>query len=157
MTTPLTLVDAIVPPEWVDYNGHMNDATYAVAFSRAVDLFIEHLGMDAAFRSREQLSVYTLETHTRFLRESFERERLLVDLQLLDRDAKRAHVFLRLLDEHSSVRATSEQMLMAMDMHAGRPTAFRGEPAQRLDALAQEHRELAPPDGAGRRIGLAKR
>ncbi|MDZ7851712.1 MAG: thioesterase family protein [Halomonas sp.] len=33
----MTLLETRVRPEWVDYNGHMNDAEYARVFSLAVD------------------------------------------------------------------------------------------------------------------------
>ena len=35
--TPLTLYTDIVRPEWIDYNGHMNDADYMRAFSLTTD------------------------------------------------------------------------------------------------------------------------
>ncbi|NJN47440.1 MAG: thioesterase-like protein, partial [Candidatus Competibacteraceae bacterium] len=35
MPKPLTLYQDVVPPEWIDYNGHMNVAYYVLAFDRA--------------------------------------------------------------------------------------------------------------------------
>ena len=34
---PLRLFETKVASEWVDYNGHMNDAAFAIVFSRSVD------------------------------------------------------------------------------------------------------------------------
>ena len=39
------LLETSVHAEWVDYNGHMNDACYALVFSRALDGFIEQIGL----------------------------------------------------------------------------------------------------------------
>ena len=33
----LKVLDTNVIPEWLDYNGHMNDAAYALVFSRSVE------------------------------------------------------------------------------------------------------------------------
>ncbi len=156
MSQPRTLTECTVLDEWVDYNGHMNDAAYAIPFSKAVEAFIQRLGMDAAYREREQLTIYTLENHIRYVREAFAGERLQVDAQIVDRDAKRAHVFLRLVDGHGAVRATSEQMLMVIDTSTGRPGRFQGEPLERLEAMAEADRELPMPKEIGRPIGIRR-
>ncbi|QIT55823.1 thioesterase [Aquisalimonas sp. 2447] len=156
MTRLRTLTECTVLDEWVDYNGHMNDAAYAIPFSKAVEAFIRDLSMDAGYRDREQLTIYTLENHIRYVREAFAGERLQVDMQLVDRDTKRAHVFLRLVDGDGAVRATSEQMLMVIDTSAGRPGRFRGEPLERLEAMAEADRALPVPKEIGRPIGIRR-
>ncbi|WP_338044280.1 thioesterase family protein [Paracoccus yeei] len=40
---PLT-GDMMVPPEWTDYNGHMNEAFYLVAAAGATDRFLDMIG-----------------------------------------------------------------------------------------------------------------
>jgi acyl-CoA thioester hydrolase len=152
----LKLVDIAVPEAWVDYNGHMNDATYSIPFSLAVNALIERLGMDAHFRERERCTMYTLESHTRFLREAFQGEHLRVVLQMLDSDNKRLHIFMRLLDNVGVVRATSEQMLMLVDTAAGRPTIFRGELADRIETLVTEHGHLPQPQDMGRSVRIRR-
>ncbi len=49
---PLDVYAAKVASEWVDYNGHMNDAAFAVVFSRSVDALMDRIGLDAAARKR---------------------------------------------------------------------------------------------------------
>ena len=39
-----------VAPEWVDYNGHMNDAEYARVFSQACEALIDQIGFATAAR-----------------------------------------------------------------------------------------------------------
>ena len=60
---------AAILPEWIDYNGHLRDAYYAVALSHAIDEVMDHLGLDAAYRERTQCTLYTLELHMHFLQE----------------------------------------------------------------------------------------
>ena len=47
---PLTTWRGKVLPEWVDYNGHLNDAYYMVVFSQAVDAIMTMIGLDAVWR-----------------------------------------------------------------------------------------------------------
>ncbi len=32
-----------MPPEWIDYNGHMMDAYYFLAFTEATEAFLDHV------------------------------------------------------------------------------------------------------------------
>jgi acyl-CoA thioesterase FadM len=38
---PLQLHHTSVLPDWVDYNGHMNDTYYVLVFSQATDAFMD--------------------------------------------------------------------------------------------------------------------
>jgi acyl-CoA thioester hydrolase len=145
-----------VAPEWVDYNGHMNDAEYARVFSLAVDAFWEALGLDEAGRDAHGVTTFTLETHLCYLAEAAENEALTVALDVLDRDAKRFHLFFSLYREDGQLAATSEQMLMAMDIQAGRPTAFPETIARAADPYGQLERNDWPAQ-TGRRIGIRRR
>ncbi|MDZ7748464.1 MAG: 3-hydroxyacyl-CoA dehydrogenase NAD-binding domain-containing protein [Halofilum sp. (in: g-proteobacteria)] len=157
MAAPLELLTVEVPATGLDYNGHMNDAAYAIPFSDSIERLMGHLGLDAAAREREAYTIYTLESHIRYLREAHAGERLAVDAQLLDADAKRLHVFLRLVDDAGEVRATAEQMLIGIDSAAGRAAPFPEAVAAAVERLAAEHAELPAPDGAGRPIGIRRR
>ncbi|MDY7116418.1 thioesterase family protein [Halomonas sp. SSL-5] len=152
----MVILESRVAPEWVDYNGHMNDAEYARVFSLALEALIDHIGLDAAGRDRHGYTIYTLETHLCYRREAHEGQPLRVALTLLDRDAKRLHVFLELHDEEGNLLATSEQMLMGMGQESGRPAPFPAE----VEALIATLPHAAPdvwPALAGRTIGLAPR
>ena len=41
---PLCLHRATVKPDWLDYNGHMNEAYYVLVFSNATDAFMDYAG-----------------------------------------------------------------------------------------------------------------
>lgn len=142
-----------VQADWVDYNGHMNDAEYARVFSQAVDAFMAAIGLDEAGREEHQITIFTLETHLCYLAEAHRGEMLHVQLDILDRDAKRAHVFFTLRNANSNLVATSEQMLMAMSTDTGRPSPLPEAIEQQLAGLGQ----LAPddwPPQAGQKIGI---
>lgn len=143
--------------DWVDYNGHMNDAAYAQVFSIAVDELMVKLGIDAEFRNQHHYSIYTLETHLIYLVEAHEGQQLDVTIQLLDHDKKRLHVFFEMRDTDGNRIATSEQMLMGMDMDEGRPTPFPTPIADAIEQLAESQHDQTLPVEAGRTIGIRKK
>lgn len=146
-----------VKQEWVDYNGHMNDSEYAKVFSLAVDEWMEQIGITANFRESEQYTVFTLETHLCYLDEAKENEELTVKLQLLDHDAKRAHVFFLMENSKGDRVATSEQMLMGMDSVEGRPKEFPELIMNNINKLATDQVDLEQPKEAGRTIGIRRK
>ena len=85
-----------VPAEWIDYNGHMGDFAYNIAFSRAADGLYELFGLDPGYRERTNCTIYTLETRTGFYQECNLGDALAVECQVLDVDEKRVHMFLRM-------------------------------------------------------------
>ncbi|HEU5138987.1 MAG TPA: thioesterase family protein [Bacillales bacterium] len=151
------LLEDQVRPEWVDYNGHMNDAAYAGVFSLAVERLMEMLGITAAFRDQQQYSIYTLETHLCYLGEAHEGQELCVTVQLLDHDQKRLHVFFAMEDQDGNRLATSEQMLMGMDMQQGRPASFPAPIELSVKELAESQKDEPAPENAGRIIKIHRR
>ncbi|MES1937734.1 thioesterase family protein [Salinisphaera hydrothermalis] len=150
------ILNTRVAPEWVDYNGHMNDAEYARVFSYAVDAFWEAIGLDEAARDATGVTTFTLESHICFLSECPEAEPLTVKLAILDRDAKRFHLFFALYRADDTLAATSEQMLMAIDRETHRATAFPEAVATAADRYGQRNSSDWPPQ-AGRTIGIRRR
>lgn len=155
--TSLTCLETPVHADWIDYNGHMNDGAYGVVFSHATDALMDWLGIDAAFREEYRHTLFTLETHIRYLREVCEGERLIVDALLVDHDSRRLHVFytMRHPDDGTPL-STCEIMLMCIDRITGRPTPFAQPIAERVDLLWQAHGCSALPEGTGRSIGIPR-
>lgn len=151
------LFEDYVHSEWVDYNGHMNDAEYARVFSMAVEALMNNLGIDADFRDQHQYSIYTLETHLSYLAELKNGQYFRVTVQLLDYDAKRLHVFFTMEDEKGMRVATSEQMLMGMDMAQGKPDSFPLPIEKEVKKLAKVSEGKEIPAEVGRVIGIRRR
>ncbi|CAM3523996.1 thioesterase family protein [Halomonas lysinitropha] len=151
----MTLLEIRVRPEWVDYNGHMNDAEYARVFSLAVEALMDRIGLDDAGRAQHGVTIYTLESHLCYRREAHEGQPLEATLTLLDRDAKRLHVFFELLDMEGNLLATSEQMLMGMGRESGRPAPLPKLVEDAIGAVPHAARD-AWPELAGRTIGIRR-
>ncbi|MBS4192415.1 thioesterase family protein [Bacillus sp. FJAT-49705] len=147
------LIDT-VRGEWIDYNGHMTDSAYSKVFSMAVDQLMVELGIGEDFRENEQYSIYTLETHLCYLKEAHDGQELRITMQLLDYDGKRIHVFFTMENNTGERLATSEQMLMGMDMKTGRPSPFPSNILAHIKNLGKKHQALPTPNEAGRKVGI---
>jgi acyl-CoA thioester hydrolase len=154
----LSLYDTVVASDWVDYNGHMNDAAYALVFSRATDALMDRIGLDAAARKASGRTLYTLQVMLHYLQEASEGAPLFVACQLLEHDDKRMRIWLEMRGgRDGAVLAASEQLLLSIDKNADSKAApWRTETLAALDALAKAHRGLAPPKLAGSGIALKR-
>jgi acyl-CoA thioester hydrolase len=150
---PLALYTAVVLPEWLDYNEHMTEGYYGVAFGNASDAFIDYMGMGAAYRSRTQGTIYTVEAHTSFLREVQVGSTLRFTTQLLGHDAKRMQVFHQMFQEDEGyLAATFETMMLHVNQATMQVTPFPPDILARFEAVHKVHKELERPSQAGRAI-----
>ena len=151
---PLELYEAQVEPDWVDYNDHMTEAAFLVAFGWASDKLFRYIGIDEAYR-RAGHSFYTVETHLNYLREAALGEPIRVSTQVLGADAKRLHIFHSMRRGSSDeLLCTTEQMLVHVDTAAGRSAPVRPGPAAALSAVAEAHARLSVPPQAGSRMSI---
>jgi acyl-CoA thioester hydrolase len=153
---PLRLHSVTVPPEWVDYNGHMSESCYLLAFGDNADAFFRYIGIDEQYRA-DGHSLYTVETHLHHRREAAEGALLVMTLQLLDVDHKRLHIFHEMfLGDSEVLVATAEQLLVHVDMSAGRSTPMAPELARRLEQIRRAHESLPVPSVVGRPMRIAR-
>ncbi len=156
-TGPLELHRETVLPEWVDYNGHMNLAFYVLIFDHATDELLDHIGLDESYRETHEGSVFVVEAHVTYENEVMEGEDVAVSTQVLDADAKRIHLFHRMYkpgDADGETIATTELMILHMDMAERRSAAMPEAISARLLALKKQHEALPRPPQAGRTIGI---
>lgn len=157
MTGLLRLHEEVVQPEWIDYNGHLNEAYYLLIFSHATDAFMDEIGLDAAARETAGVSVYTLQNHLSYLEEVGAGAVSSVATQLLGHDAKRMHLFHSLYDKaEDRLLCECETLLLHVDMAGPRAAPFAPEVLARLDAIAAAQVDLPRPERAGRSIGLRR-
>ena len=156
MTAPLDLLQTDVRPDWIDYNDHMNVAYYVMVFDQAMDEFLNLYGLGKAYTLGGHGSVFALQNHVHYMREVSVDTRLGVNLQLLDLDAKRIHVFFRMRDlSNDQVVSTSEFLCIHVNVQTRRSAVFAAPQHQQLDVLFKDHSKLTKPEVAGHRIGTA--
>jgi acyl-CoA thioester hydrolase len=153
---PLALHRTPVIEAWTDYNDHMTESAFLLVFGDSSDAFFRFIGIDEAYRAAGR-SIYTVETRIHNRREAHIGDPLALTLQLIDHDNKRLHIFHAMVNEASGeVLATAEQILVHVDMQAGRSSPFPPELAERIEAIARAHATLPVPATVGVPLGLKK-
>ncbi len=147
-----------VRQEWIDYNGHMNDACYVSVFSLGIDNFILQLGMDEAYRSTQKCSIFTLQSMVHYLQEASENDPINVTAQLLEHDEKKLRIFFTMYNTESGDElAAMETLLMHIDMESHRSAPFRPQIATFVAEVASNHAAHPVPSLAGRAIDLSRK
>ena len=135
---PLPLYETEVATDWVDYNGHMNDA---------------------ASRKAHRRTLYTLQVMLHYFKEAGQGQALVVRGRLLEHDDKRMRVWLEMTAGRDGASlAASEQLLISVERGEGGPRAapWRVETIAALDALANAQRGLQVSPLAGRGVALKR-
>ena len=154
---PLRLIETVVRPEWVDYNGHMTDSRYLQVFGDATDALLRYAGVDDAYR-RSGRALYTVETHVTHQAEARALEPIYVLSRVLEVDDKRVQLFHTLHRGRDGVQmAAAEQLYLHVTTTAGKASAMDGGVRSRLAALAAAQARLPLPPEAGRLAGKAAR
>jgi carnitine 3-dehydrogenase len=151
---PLVLAQVQVLPGWIDYNGHMTESRYLFAGSETSDAFLRLIGAGMDYVAGGH-SYYTAETHIMHLGEAKLGDRLTGSLQVLSADEKRLHVFIRIEKDGAAV-ATLEQMLLHVDMTAGRACPAAPGVLDSLFKIRDAHAALPRHATVGRHVGERK-
>jgi acyl-CoA thioester hydrolase len=154
----LPVLETTVVSDWVDYNGHMNDAAYAIVFSRSVDALMDRVGLDVAARARTGQTLFTLQMMLHYFKEAKEGDALAVSCQLLEHDGKRMRVWLEMVAPSGERVAASEQLLISVDQRGGssRAVEWTFETKAALEALARAQSGLPHPPAAGAGVALKR-
>ncbi|MFC7817777.1 MULTISPECIES: thioesterase family protein [unclassified Streptomyces] len=155
--TKLPLLHSTVRPDWIDYNGHMSEAFYVLVFGHATDALMIETGLDSGYRESTGCSLYTVESHIRFLRDVPEGAHLAIRTRVLGGAARKArftHEMYVVSGPESEPTpdaapvATTELLAVHVDQQAGRAAEFP-------DAVRHRFTELTEPapQWAGRSIG----
>ncbi|HSE93567.1 MAG TPA: thioesterase family protein [Methylomirabilota bacterium] len=158
LAAPFDEFQAVVRPEWIDHNGHMNMGYYLVVFDLATDAFFAWVGLDAAYRRDHGATTFCLEAHVTYHREVRAGDPLRFTTLLLAHDAKRLHYI------HAMYHAAEEYLAATnelMSLHVSEATR-RGAPMApavlaRLALVQRAHNAVPRPPQVGRTIGLASR
>lgn len=158
MEAPLVLWDLEVPSDWVDYNGHMNDAAYALAFSRAGDRWMQTIALGVEDRAGTGFTLYTLQIMLHYFREVKQGAPLRVTAQLLEYDDKRARLWMELRSplDGPAVAATEQLYLSVHQGEAVRAAPWRDATRAALAEMLAAHAGLPAPPQAGRGISLRR-
>jgi acyl-CoA thioester hydrolase len=129
--------------DWIDYNGHLNDAGYAVLLSAANEVLLDHLGLSEDYRTATGRALYTVESHIRYLAEARRGEMIEAASLLAGADAKRLRVQTLLRRGDGTAVATGEYLYLHVDPADG-VTAMPPERWAVVSALLAAHAGRPP-------------
>ncbi len=113
----LVTVHRVIPIDWIDYNGHMNESRYAQVFSDAADTVLQLAGADEAYVASGG-SFFTVDCHIQYRQETHVGEAVRCLTAVAPMDGKKLrlkHEMRRAGDE--TLLATAEQLLVHVDLN----------------------------------------
>jgi acyl-CoA thioesterase FadM len=137
--------------DWIDYNGHLNDAGYAVLLSAANEVLLAHLGLSEDYRAATGRALYTVESHIRYLAEARRGEVIEAVSLLASGDAKRLRLQTLLRRGDGTAVATGEYLYLHVDPAAGGVTAMPPDRWAAVSALLAAHAGCRPLHAERRR------
>jgi carnitine 3-dehydrogenase len=156
VSKPLPLYSGEVLSQWLDYNGHMNDADYLTAFGEGLDAFFRYIGDDESYRATGH-TFFTAETHLTYHREMKLGEPFRIETQVLGADEKRMHLFHRMIHGTTGeLVATNEIMQLHVNQKEQKVCPMRGDLFEALSAVWSAHSKLPAPEQKGRVIGVKR-
>ena len=154
---PLRLVETPIRRPWLDYNDHLNVASYVLIFDMAGVALFDHLGMGEAYSRETGGSWVVLESHLTYDREVLADDVVSVETRFVDHDAKRLHLYHEMhIASGGGPAATCEQMTMFFDLRTRRAAPFPEHVARAIDRIGQGQAALPRPKTLGRTIGIRR-
>ena len=147
-----------VRPEGIDWNGHMNLAYYVTVFDQASGPFTRRLGLGAPYREAGWGQTFVLEPPITYDREAHEGDPLRVTTLLVDRDAKRMHMYMEMFHaEKGYLISTSERVGIHIDQRTRKSSPYHPLVRQRIDQVFEVHRQVPRPANVGRVMGIRRK
>ncbi|QIE45879.1 carnitine 3-dehydrogenase [Pseudohalocynthiibacter aestuariivivens] len=140
---PMITQSRVVPVDWTDMNGHMNEGRYGQIFSDAAETIMAAVGADDDYVA-SGLSYFTVETTIKYLKETHAGERVQVRTIVTEGVRKKLrclHEMVRASD--GEVLATCDQFMLHVSLETRRTCEPGPEVAARVAALAAAHEGLS--------------
>lgn len=145
LTKPLKTLERVIPIDWTDYNGHMNESRYGQVFSDAGDTVMAMIGADQAYIDTG-LSYFTVDNHITFNNETHSGEAIHVRTQVLQAEGKKLrmyHEIIRSSDE--ALLATCNQLLVHVSLETRKSCEPGPEMSAKMKALHDAQTKLPKP------------
>jgi len=133
----LISVHRVIPIDWVDYNGHMNESRYGQVFSDAADSVLRLCGADEAYVASGG-SFFTVDCHIQYRNETLPGESIqcLTEVSPLDGKKLKLHHEMRRASD-DTLLASAEQLLVHVDMSSRKSSVPPDHIASALTALIE--------------------
>lgn len=141
---PLRTINRVVPVDWTDYNGHMNEARYGQVFSDAADRVMEMVGADTEY-IKNGFSYFTAETKVSYLDECHAGDGVNVVSQILLGEGKKLRLYHQMYHDDGRLLASCDQFLLHVDLTTRKSCPPVGNLAKLLPAFVSAQAKLANP------------
>lgn len=148
LTKPLRTLERVIPIDWTDYNGHMNESRYGQVFSDAGDVVMAMIGADADYIA-SGLSYFTVENLIRFRNETHPHEKIHVDTQVLQAEGKKLRMYHEMKRDNGELLCTCNQLLIHVSLETRRSCEPGEEMAAKMKALHDAQTKLPKPESMG--------
>lgn len=140
---PLETVRRMVPVDWTDINGHMNEGRYGQLFSDASEELMTHIGADRDYIAAGN-SYFTAETTIKYLNETHAGEDIYVTTRVMIGQGKKLKLWHQMhrASDHEML-ATCDQFLLHVSLETRRSCPPMPDVLQAVEALAAKHAEAA--------------
>jgi carnitine 3-dehydrogenase len=138
---PLVTVRRVVPVDWTDINGHMNEGRYGQVFSDASEELMTHIGADREYIEAGN-SYFTAETTIKYLNETHAGEDIYITTRVVMGQGKKLklwHQMHRASDD--DLLATCDQFLLHVSLETRRSCPPLPHVLEGVEALATQHAE----------------
>jgi len=138
---PLVTQRRVVPVDWTDINGHMNEGRYGQIFSDAAEVVMAHVGADEDYVANG-LSYFTVETTVKYLAETHAGERVEVHTRVTEGRGKKLRCLHEMKRaESGEVLATCDQLMLHVSLETRRTCEPPEHVLRKVEALARLHEE----------------
>ena len=140
------LETAVVPPDWIDFMGHMNVMWYTHLFGKGVLEFFKVVGLTHEYFSANHAGSFVLEQHIRYLAEVRVNETVSLRVRALSRSEKKLHFMVFLIKEDTQIMAATSEITTAhIDMSRRRTSPVPRAITMAFDAILDTHSKLSWP------------
>ncbi len=153
---PLPVVyRAVIPPAYLDRNGHMNMRWYLALYDEAGDAMYPMLGLTADYFAASGMGGFDLEHHLWYPAEVRNGDTVVIRARFIARGAKLMHYLFFMVNETRGVVSSIFECVHAhADLTARRIAPFPAQVAAQIDAFIAAHRELAWPAPVSGSMGV---
>jgi len=142
---PLMTLARVIPVDWMDYNGHMNESRYGQVFSDAGDVVMSMVGADEAYIAGG-LSYFTVSNEIGYLSETHLGDVIHVRTQVLEARGKKLrlyHEMIRTADDE--LLSTCNQLLLHVSLETRKSCKPEGAVLAKITALGEAQSKLPKP------------
>ena len=140
---PIT-IERVIPIDWTDYNGHMNDSRYSQVFSEAGDAIMATLGADETYVA-SGLSYFTVDMRTNYIDECHAGDAIKVTTKITEGVGKKLRLQNAMHHQDGRLLATNEMLLIHVDLNTRKSCEPRADLAKTLADIAAKHQSLTAP------------